>query len=1049
MRIGASSFCDAQDLILSSRRNSISGVSLVRKVIPTIETNHTAVQLFRRTGCLLVLTLAVLVVSRASLPAAISLADTIENFESGSVTLFSFPGLDQHPDAWRVDSILPHENSRYSLKLWGNTWKVEHITPVALDTGSVWQIAAYIDSVGEIQGFGVVDDSARTLMYCFSGTQLVNPNDWITVYQGAFTTRSWHEYQLLIADDWRARYGSLPTITGLIYINARVSDPHAAVYFDNVVDLTTSLPVSPRVSITYTCGPIRNNPSGTRSVDVQFVALVDPDTGSYTFRWDFGDGTLSAVRNPLHTYILTDDHPYTALLNVMSSAGRWGRASVRVHIDPGPTTFPLRASFVGDIMLARRYEQVGGIIPTLGVNAIFTPTRPFLGEASDLTVANLESPLTNTGTPHPTKSVVFRSSPANVSGLVYAGFDVVSLANNHVIDYGLAGLQQMQSVLRANAISFSGAGADANEAFLPTFWSKSGVCIAFVASSDRTGQYNNEQPFLNAGFNKPGFANLTLPDLQRQIEAVRPVADLVVAEMHAGSEYSFEPSTPFSVSASAHYDGDEDFETAMLAPSAIDILTRTRAIELGADLVVCHHPHVLQGFQVYNGKLIAHSLGNFTFDLDYPETMPTAILNASIDGRGFFDYSVVPVYIDHYIPRRATGELGLHLLDYLARRSRDLGTWLVVDSQSVTASIVLDTSQLRPRIVDRFEIVQLQQSASEWVSTPVRFVRGGSPSSIENVSPQSSWRYRTGRDVVWFGNFENEGCALWSPGSGQYDSSTAHAGRRSLLHRRTAGSASITSNIEKRILCDSAQLWYSVYGYIKTSNANGVTLKVKCYASRSGTEIGSFDVGTTISGTTDWTFYRREFTPTSGTAYFDIQLSSAAPASGTGSAWFDDVGIVQWSGWQPCNSPSAMVTPNDYYWMQFKTSDPITTATVSYRVMHYDQVSTQVYDSHRREPDGFALLQNYPNPFNPITNIRLTLPIASRVTVTIYNILGQQIRTLLGANLPAGSHRLQWNGTDDRGQPASSGVYFLRLEASPRDAAASTFVADRKLLLVK
>jgi hypothetical protein len=88
-----------------------------------------------------------------------------------------------------VDSLLPHAGSRYTLKLWGNTWKVEQIAPRVVDSGDVWQVAVYIDSVGEAQAFGVIDDSARTLLYCLAGTHLLNPNDWITTYQGAFGGR--------------------------------------------------------------------------------------------------------------------------------------------------------------------------------------------------------------------------------------------------------------------------------------------------------------------------------------------------------------------------------------------------------------------------------------------------------------------------------------------------------------------------------------------------------------------------------------------------------------------------------------------------------------------------------------------------------------------------------------------------------------------------------------------------------------------------------------------------------------------------------------------
>ncbi len=951
-----------------------------------------------------------------------SAADTIENFESGTVNLISYPGRDEHPDAWRVDSLLPHAGSRYSLKLWGNMWKIEEIPPRTLDTGCVWQVAAYIDSVGEIQGFGVIDDSSRTLMYCFAGTQQVSPAEWITVYQGAFPIRSWNRYRLPIAEDWRARYGNLPTITGLVFINHRPVDPHSVIYFDDIVDITSELPVVPRVSITYSVGSVYVNRFGVKNVDVQFFGHVAPDSAAYSFLWDFGDGATSNSRDPVHTFVVEDDHPYTVLLRVTSQSGMSGSASCQIEVDTGPTSFPIRMNFVGDIMLARRYEQQGGIIPTQGVQAIFAPTRPYLGDAADITVGNLESALTNTGTPHPTKSVVFRSSPANIAGLTYAGIDVVTLANNHVIDYGLAGLQQMQSVLRNNNIVFSGAGADSYEAFLPAFYSKSGVCIAFVASSDRTGQYNNEQPFLNAGFNKPGFANLTSFNLQNQIDTVRNIADLVVVEMHSGSEYSFAPSR----SADENTDddeADEEYSPFMHSPLAADIQMRELAIDYGADVVICHHPHILQGFQVYRGKLIAHSLGNFTFDLEYPETMPTAILNAKIDQRGFYDYSVTPAFIDHYIPRRATGEFGLHLLDYLARRSKELGTYMIVDSQSVTAGIVIDTTLLQPSTISHTSSLGFQQIGTEWTSEPLRLMRSGSISSIESVMPSGSWQYRLGREVVWFGNFENEGCALWNIGSSEYDSTVFHRGRRSLLQRRAAGSGTITTNFEKRNMSNAPSAKHSLYGHIKTLNANSATMRVKFYSSRSGSEIGTSDVGTFVNGTTDWTLYHREFTPATGTTFFDVQLTSSSPSSGSGNTWFDDVGVIEWSDWRQVDPTAAIATPNDYYWIQVKTSAALTNASITYRETRYNQITTSVETALSWPNGGFRLHQNYPNPFNASTTIRYTLSAESKVSLKIYNILGQQVAQLVDASQPAGEYRVRWNAVN-----AATGVYFCRLQ---------------------
>jgi hypothetical protein len=98
-------------------------------------------------------------------------------------------------------------------------------------------------------------------------------------------------------------------------------------------------------------------------------------------------------------------------------------------------------------------------------------------------------------------------------------------------------------------------------------------------------------------------------------------------------------------------------------------------------------------------------------------------------------------------------------------------------------------------------------------------------------------------------------------------------------------------------------------------------------------------------------------------------------------------------------------------------------------------------------PTEYALLQNYPNPFNPTTNIRFALPTASRVTVEIYNLLGQRVSTLMQDALPAGYHSIEWNGTGSAGQSVGSGVYFVRFAANGADGA--TFNDTRKLLLMK
>ena len=109
-------------------------------------------------------------------------------------------------------------------------------------------------------------------------------------------------------------------------------------------------------------------------------------------------------------------------------------------------------------------------------------------------------------------------------------------------------------------------------------------------------------------------------------------------------------------------------------PSPGERELRRAAIDLGADVLINHHPHVLQGFESYNGKLIAHSLGNFIFDLYYPETMPTGVLTLEIDTAGITGYTFTPAWINHWIPRPATGSLARPMIARSRRSPRKLET---------------------------------------------------------------------------------------------------------------------------------------------------------------------------------------------------------------------------------------------------------------------------------------------------------------------------------------------------------------------------------------
>ena len=151
----------------------------------------------------------------------------IEDFESGSVNLLSWQDEDINPTAWELTTVNTYDNSAYSLVLTGNTWKQQMITPVVVDSGAVIQIAGKTSSGAKIQGIGFCDGT-NVLFYSLSGTLVLDLEQWVPVYQGAFSHGQWNLYQFPIADDWYSFFDYLPVITSLVYVNDLMAYPTAA-----------------------------------------------------------------------------------------------------------------------------------------------------------------------------------------------------------------------------------------------------------------------------------------------------------------------------------------------------------------------------------------------------------------------------------------------------------------------------------------------------------------------------------------------------------------------------------------------------------------------------------------------------------------------------------------------------------------------------------------------------------------------------------------------------------------------------------------------------
>jgi poly-gamma-glutamate synthesis protein (capsule biosynthesis protein) len=260
----------------------------------------------------------------------------------------------------------------------------------------------------------------------------------------------------------------------------------------------------------------------------------------------------------------------------------------------------------------------------------------------DLVFGNLEGALTDRGEPWP-KAFNFRTPPEYASGLAAAGFDVVSLANNHAMDYGIVGLEDTLAALQSAGVQETGAG-NVKAGPYSTVVEANGLITAFVGCA--------LTPTEGSGFaidqwrwtlgNQIGLHVCDAEEFPSIVEGFRRSwsADFIVFSIHAGDEY-------------------------VNAPNATQRALAEAALAAGADVVLGHHAHVVQPVEQRGGQLIAWGLGNFIFDLDQwdlagiPEPRVSLILNIPLtEGAGVTSWEAVPVRLDEEQdrPRPATPE---------------------------------------------------------------------------------------------------------------------------------------------------------------------------------------------------------------------------------------------------------------------------------------------------------------------------------------------------------------------------------------------------------
>ncbi len=267
---------------------------------------------------------------------------------------------------------------------------------------------------------------------------------------------------------------------------------------------------------------------------------------------------------------------------------------------------------VGDILLDR---GVGERIDTNGPDYPHLNVKNILPKA-DIVFGNLECPITSTGIPALKRPYyLFKAHPDNADALSKSGFNVLNLANNHSMDYGSEGIMNTIEFLEKSGIKTVGAGKDKHSAHKPLYTEVSGTTIGFLSLS----------AFPTEGYvysdKKPDVAQLDIEALAGEVKSAKVNCDVLIVSFHWGTEFE-------------NYPTQKQKQAAYIS------------VENGADIVIGHHPHVLQGMEYYMGKPIFYSLGNFVFDNQQPiGTDETIILKVSINNKSIKKLEIAPIRI--------------------------------------------------------------------------------------------------------------------------------------------------------------------------------------------------------------------------------------------------------------------------------------------------------------------------------------------------------------------------------------------------------------------
>ncbi|AAM26220.1 MULTISPECIES: capsular polyglutamate synthetase CapA [Bacillus] len=317
------------------------------------------------------------------------------------------------------------------------------------------------------------------------------------------------------------------------------------------------------------------------------------------------------------------------LIAVILIAATWVQRTEAVAPVKHRENEKLTMTMVGDIMMGRHVKE---IVNRYGTDYVFRHVSPYL-KNSDYVSGNFEHPVLledKKNYQKADKNIHLSAKEETVKAVKEAGFTVLNLANNHMTDYGAKGTKDTIKAFKEADLDYVGAGENFKDVKNIVYQNVNGVRVATLGFTDAfvAGAIATKE--------QPGSLSMNPDVLLKQISKAKDPkkgnADLVVVNTHWGEEYDNKPSPRQEALAKA-------------------------MVDAGADIIVGHHPHVLQSFDVYKQGIIFYSLGNFVFDQGWTRTKDSALVQYHLRDNGTAILDVVPLNIQEGSPKPVTSAL--------------------------------------------------------------------------------------------------------------------------------------------------------------------------------------------------------------------------------------------------------------------------------------------------------------------------------------------------------------------------------------------------------